>query len=235
MEISKTCYLLSPFYTSVTMFEWISELVIHPDAFFARVSQEKINLIPPLAIVGAGMLLIFLAMVLPIAVVVIPSHALVGFLGFRGLLLHFLILTSIPLVIWGIISFGLYIISRALGGAGSLTATIQNIGYGMGMWCVFGIGLMIDSSFKVFMSYKITLPSGEIGQVAGSNPFLGIILIIDLAAFFWGWYLWILAVKHTHGFTIWKAAAVSIVPVMIAIWFTILRGIDTIRILIFGM
>jgi hypothetical protein len=35
----------------------LSELIIHPDAFFVRVSQEKISLVPPLAIVAAGSVL----------------------------------------------------------------------------------------------------------------------------------------------------------------------------------
>jgi hypothetical protein len=39
------------------VFHGIRDLLFHPDAFFARVSQEKVNLIPPLAIVGAGVVI----------------------------------------------------------------------------------------------------------------------------------------------------------------------------------
>ena len=50
------------------MFAGLLELILHPDKFFARVSREKIDLVPPLLIVGAGMFIIFLTLFIPICI-----------------------------------------------------------------------------------------------------------------------------------------------------------------------
>jgi len=64
----------------------------------------------------------------------------------------------------------------------------------------------------------------------------GIVSNIGLIILFWEWYLWILAIQHTHRFTFRKAAAVSIVPVMIVIWLTIpvQAWIESLRMIITG-
>ncbi|MGA2121312.1 MAG: YIP1 family protein [Methanoregula sp.] len=109
------------------MFSGINDLILHPDAFFERVSQEKINLIPPLAIVGAGILFTLLPLVFTfIYYSLTASHTLHNILWWGMIGYYLRCFSVIPLVIWGILSIGTYGISRIFDGKGSLSATVQN-------------------------------------------------------------------------------------------------------------
>ncbi|MFA4824584.1 MAG: YIP1 family protein [Methanoregula sp.] len=210
------------------------ELVVHPDAFFERISKEEINLIPPLLIVGTGILLLIIGKTIPVVWISLNSsflqnHSFAEIFG-SLILCHALS----PIVVLGIISLGTFVISRGLNGKGSLTANIQNIGYGMIPWTFYILGSLVFSSiiFLVFHAWPGPPNSPEAAMVL-----FWIAALIGLVVFFWEWYLWILAVRHTHAFTIRKAAAVTIVPVAMGIWLTIpvQAWLDTIWMVIFGI
>jgi len=215
------------------MFTVIRDLLIHPDLFFERISKEKVNLVPPLAIVGTGLFLVIIGKVIPVVWITLNSSflqnsSLTEIIG-SLILCHALL----PLMVFGTISLGTYGISRALGGNGSLTAHFQNIGYGMMPWTLFTLGSLAFSSsiFLVFHAWPVP-PNSPGAAIA----LLWIAALMGLVVFLWEWYLWILAVGHTSAFTLRKAAAVTIVPVAGVIWLTVPVQVwlDTIRMVVSG-
>lgn len=217
------------------MFFGIKDLLLHPDAFFERASQEKVNMIPPLAIVGIGMLFMLFLLVFVLIYSSLTSSYNLSSVGWAAMIQVYLrCYVAIPLIIWGVPSLGSYGISRILDGKGSLTATVQNIGYGMIPWSISVIGTTIFSGILFCIAY--IFPTTVIVMEEFVSYGLGTVLFIYLIILFWGWYLWILAIRHTQNFTFRKAAAVSIIPVMIVIWLTtpVQAWIDTIRMIVSG-
>ena len=202
------------------MFFGLKDLFLHPDAFFSGVAREKVNLVPPLIILGTGILFTLLPLVIAIVYYSLTASFNLHIIGWEGMIRNYLLCNGvIPLVTWGVLSLGSYGISRVLDGKGSLVATVQNIGYGMMPWAVSVIGTTIFSGILFFIAY--ILPSTIILMEEVAPYGYGIFPYISLIILFWGWYLWILAIQHTNRFTFRKASAVSIVPVMIVIWLTI--------------
>ena len=212
------------------MFFGLKDLLLHPDAFFARVAQGKVNLIPPLVIVGAGMFLNFLGLLLTLGFyksLISPefySHISGGLVG--SFICYSLIT---PLVIWGFFSFSLYGISRLFAGEGSLPATIQNVGYGMIPLTVSALVPVITSVVTIYNYYAFLAPRISWNMLFPWDVFPGddsapigffVLLIIGVVVFIWMWYLWILAVRHTHQFTMRKAAIITVVPVAIYVGVT---------------
>jgi hypothetical protein len=230
-SITKIGYYISiSSYTSCTMFFGLKDLLLHPDAFFARVAQGKVNLIPPLVIVGAGMFLNFLGLLLTLGFyksLISPefySHISGGLVG--SFICYSLIT---PLVIWGFFSFSLYGISRLFAGEGSLPATIQNVGYGMIPLTVSALVPVITSVVTIYNYYAFLAPRISWNMLFPWDVFPGddsapigffVLLIIGVVVFIWMWYLWILAVRHTHQFTMRKAAIITVVPVAIYVGVT---------------
>jgi len=204
----------------IGMFFGLKDLLLHPDAFFSGVTKEKVNLVPPLIIFGTGILFTLLPLVIALGYYSLTASLNLTNFGWvvtiRNWLCYY-VLT--PLITWGVMFLGAYGISRVLDGKGSLAATVQNIGYGMMPWAVSVIGTTIFSGILFFIAY--ILPSTIIVMEEVAPYGYGIFPYISLIILFWGWYLWILAIQHTHRFTFRKASAVSIVPVMIVIWLTI--------------
>lgn len=198
------------------MFSGIRDLLLHPDAFFERVSYEKINLIPPVLIVGG---VIIFSLVPAMVSVYYSFTSLSGsrYLAQIAMLQHFILCSAVlPLVQWVIAALGTHYISKMSEGKGSLAATIQNTGYAMIPLLISSVCAGIIILIALFF-YHSTSP--DISQ--GGFSFSGITSIITCIFFFWFWYLWILAVRYTQEFTFRKAAAVTVVPVIILIWLTI--------------
>lgn len=143
------------------------ELVLHPDTFFARIAKEKVNLLPPLAIVGGGALLFAIVNVVYLAfptrhgytIPVLPSSGV-----FRDLVLaHITSSVIMPVFIWVLFSVILYTCSRIAGVSGSFAATIQNVGYGMLPWT-----LSVLIPFMVILQRFLTYNGGPVvGGYAG--------------------------------------------------------------------
>jgi hypothetical protein len=205
---------------SITVFHGIRDLLFHPDAFFARVSQEKINLIPPLLIVGTGILFTLLPFVIALVYYSLTVSINLHNIGWEGMIKNYLLCYGvIPLVTWGVLSLGAYGFSHLLDGKGSLTATVQNMGYGMMPWAVSVIGMTSFGGILFFIAY--ILPSTIIPMEEYAPYGYGIFPYISLIILFWMWYLWILAIRHTHQFTMRKAAMITVVPVAIYVSVTI--------------
>jgi hypothetical protein len=199
----------------------IWDLLFHPDAFFARVSKERINQIPPLIIIGTG---IFFFSIIHLMALIFPNRGGWSFLVFQGLaqkIIVSLITASVvkPMIIWGLFSIVFYCISRVAGGTGSFYATIQNVGYGMLPWSV--------SVIVPFIAYVYNFVSYTGGPVIGgycgiwlmhpivcSLPLLGVMV--------WSCYLWTIAVRYTHGLPLKKAAVITIVPVSVFLFISLL-------------
>lgn len=202
------------------MFSGIRDLFLHPDLFFERVSKEKVNLIPPVMIVGAGAIVALIPYCVALIYYSMTHNGNLSYVGWMGLIqVFFKTFVVCPLLIWGVISFFAYGISRGLNGKGSLAATVQNTGYGMMPWAVSVIGFTVFSGILFLAAYII--PTDIIALDLFASNAYSLYPIVGIIALVWQWYLWILAVKHTHGFTFRKAVAATIIPVMIFIWLTI--------------
>lgn len=194
------------------MFAGISELIIHPDAFFARITKEKTSLIPPLVIVLAGACINIVGTFLLLALSRSLSSGKFEELNYVSTLTYYLIVFAIvPLLDWGILSVGFCCISHMISGKGSLKATFQNAGYGMLPWTILaalsaGYMIIFSCIHHLFPFVPIT--------AAGSTHTV-ICFLIDFGFFLWVLYLWILAAKYTHEFTFRKAAGVTVIPVIL--------------------
>ena len=216
------------------MFFGISELFLHPDAFFERVSREKVNLVPPLVIVGTGA---FFFAIIHVLYWVWDrsgwSFAVFSYGSIIGEDVMSLIATSVilPFVIWGLFSVLIHVLSRMSGGTGSFPATVRVVGYGMLPWTVSAI-----IPFIVFLHKFFTYIDPWVGGHSGiwlmppmycELPLLGIMI--------WGCYLWTLGVVHTHHLPLKRAAAVTAIPVVAflllslpVLWYTeMARGLLT--------
>jgi hypothetical protein len=60
------------------MFAGLSDLIFHPDAFFKRVSRQPVNLLPPVAIVVAGMSVLLLPGIFTILYFSMAGRGIIG-------------------------------------------------------------------------------------------------------------------------------------------------------------
>ncbi len=202
------------------MFSGLRDLILHPDRFFLRVSQEKVNLIPPLIIIGTGLVAILLSTILPPLFFSLNHPDRITYVGWMGMLQFYLkCVLLIPLMIWATMAFGTFGISRVLGGRGTLAATARNTGYGMMSWTA-GVLASIGISAVLFIIVQV-VPSSMVPMEVYPQSVDTLFPLISIVTVIWGGYLLILAVKHTQGFSFRKAAAVTIIPVVIVIWLTI--------------
>lgn len=207
-------FIRIPSYSSFDMFFGIKELLLHPDAFFARVAHEKVNLIPPLVIVGVGVVINIIMILL---FFIAPSHSgySVDFLMYGGLqrdvLLVFIIGSIIvPFGMWGFVSIAAYSISRVLSGSGSFYATIQNVGYGMLPWTLSMVVPVVSFAYKFSTNTSYGIFSG----MWLTDPYTSSIIcwVVSL----WIGCLWIFAIRHTHQFSLKKAIGVIIISIVVS-------------------
>jgi len=202
------------------MFSGLMNLVLHPDRFFLRVSQEKVNLVPPFIIIGTGLFAILLSTILPLLFFSLDHPDRIGYVSWMGMLQFYLkCVVLIPLMIWATMSLGTFGISRVLGGKGSLAATARNTGFGMLPWTV-GVLITIGISAVLFIIMQ-AVPSSRVPMEEYTQSLDALFPLASVVAIIWGEYLWILAVKYSHGFTFRKAAAVTVIPVLIVILLTV--------------
>lgn len=193
----------------------IGELLLHPDTFFSGKSREKINLIPPFAIVGAGA--VFIAIIHVLFVVWDRSGWNLGAFSYDGMMRHYLmssIETAVlmPFFIWGLVSILVFCLSRVAGGTGSFPATLQNVGYGMVPWTLSAIIPLI-----VFLHRFIIYTGGQV-FIAYSGIWLlppVFCALLFLGLMIWSSYLWIVAVIHMDNLPLLKAATVTFLSVCV--------------------
>lgn len=198
------------------MLAGLVELVLHPDTFFARIVKEKVNLIPPLAIVGGGALLFEIINLVYLAfptrhgysITVLPSSGV-----FRDILLaHIATSVIIPLFVWVLFSVILYTFSRIVGGSGSFTETIQNVGYGMLPWTL-SVLIPFSAILHRFLTYTGGPVVGGYSGIWFLPPIYCSLPLIGIMA--WSFYLWMHAVRYTHSITVEKSAIIAGIPVAI--------------------
>jgi hypothetical protein len=195
------------------MFYGFWDLFLHPDAFFARISQENVNLLPPFAIVGAGALFFTIIHVLfwvwdssgwSFAVLTYGGPA-------QNIIASFITASVImPFCIWGLFSVLIFALSRIAGGTGSFLVTIQNLGYGMVPWTISAV-----LPFLVYLHKFSTYTGGPvIGGYSGIwlMP-LGFCALPLLGIMIWSCYLWAVAVVHTDNLPFRISAVITFVPV----------------------
>jgi len=198
------------------MFSGIRDLLLHPDAFFERVSHEEVNLIPPVLIVGGVAFFSLVPSLIPIFYSFTALSGYNRYLALGAMLQHFILcIAALPPIQWAIMALGTHYISRISGGKGSLAASFQNTGYAMSPMMISSIGTGI-LTLATLSFYHSTSPDIFYWGLS----FSGIKSIITCVFFFWAVYLWILAVRYTHEFTFRKAAAVAVVPVVILVLLT---------------
>ena len=194
------------------MFFGISDILFHPDAFFARISQEKVKLIPPLAIVATGSLLFAIVNIIFWMFPTQSGYSMPVLSGFFADIMLSRIITSmvLPFCVWAVFTVFFFLLARVAGGSGSLPETARDTGYGMLPWTL-SVLLPFLSIFHRFLTY-----SG--GPVIGG--YCGIWLMPPqyctaplLLILLWCWFLWMTAIRYTHGFTLQRSALVTGIPV----------------------
>ncbi|OPX62891.1 MULTISPECIES: Yip1 family protein [unclassified Methanoregula] len=211
------------------------DLVVRPDTFFARVSQEAIDLRPPLAIFAAGALLPGLVyMVIIVAYMVSGSFSSLS-VTLQGMMWVFLKCNvSLPLAGWIIMSLWTWGISRGLGGKGSLAATVRDTGYGMMPWTLSIIAFVLLAIMLFVIGFAAPVTTGvmeEYAQTAYDTwTYLGLLFVI------WQWYLWTLGVQHTQKFAFGRSAVITGIPVAVYLAFVIaaMASVDVTRMIMTG-
>ena len=192
----------------------IGGLLLHPDTFFSNKSREKINLIPPFAIVGAGA--VFIAIIHVLFVVWDRSGWNLGAFSYGGMMQQYTVaaITAsifMPFFIWFLFSILIFCLSRVYGGTGSFPVTLQNVGYGMVPWTLSAIIPLLAYLYRfiTFTGGMAYIGSGIwlMPPVFCALPLLGIMI--------WSSYLWIVAVIHMDNLPLLKAATVTLLPVCI--------------------
>ena len=184
----------------------ILDLVFHPDIFFERVSRQPVNLLPPLAIIGAAFLLNVLGALLIIVHFVLLGMGPIGQSGMIVALAKTVLCDMLTLLlIWGVASVYFYLASRLLSGTGSFPATVQNTGYGLLPLVLASFGYAIDAVTSCFslLLYHTT------SSLPAANVFFWIHVAGSVAAVVWAGILWMFAIRHTHSLTVGKSALVS--------------------------
>jgi len=198
----------------------IWDLLLHPDMFFSGKSREKIDLIPPLALVGTGA--VFIAIIHVLFVVWDKSGWNLGAFSYGGMMQQYtvsLIAASIfmPFFIWFLLSILIFCLSRVAGGTGSFPVTLQNVGYGMVPWTLSAIIPLLAYLYRF-----ITFTGGMAYIGSGiwlmppefcALPLLGIMI--------WSSYLWIVAVIHMDNLPPLKAAMVTLLPVCVFLFLSL--------------
>jgi hypothetical protein len=174
----------------------VAQLLLKPDAFFARVTSEAENLVPPIIIVGiAGLIsclsgLILLLTAGDMMVLLIP-FTLIWALAF-------------PYITWVIFTAVLHGISRLLSGAGVFTMTLQNTGYGMLPWAlahVFSLLSVIEMSWNVAF-YRTAEGMRSMLSLSGMRIALFVMTVLFML---WTGYLWVYGIRHAYRLTVRRA------------------------------
>jgi hypothetical protein len=182
------------------MESWINNLLLHPDAFFAHITGERDNLVPPLAIVGVSAAVSF-------TVMIIGTLLVSNSLDVTTIPILFEWFFVLPFIAWGIFSGVLFLISFLFSGKGSLIATLQNVGYGV-------LPLALINPVTVLGRLLFFRTSHVVYSTLYYNPqFFSIVVFLLL--FLWSCYLWVYAIKHTHKFSVKRSIAAVIVSVVI--------------------
>jgi hypothetical protein len=175
----------------------VVELLLKPDAFFARVTSEAENLVPPVLIVGAAGII---GCISGLIVLLTAGDMMV-------LLIPFTLIAAmaLPFITWVIFTTVLHGISRLLSGAGTFTTTLQNTGYGMLPWTLAHIFTLMSA---IEMSWNVEYYRTAEGARAALTMSGMRIAFLVLAILFmlWTGYLWVYGMKHTHRIPAGKAA-----------------------------
>lgn len=211
------------------MYGGIHDLIIHPDAFFARITDGKTGPIPPLLIIViAGCINcagLFLAQIFS---GMHNAGSTGNFIGASTLIYYLVLFCIVPLVDWVIVSAGCYCISRMVFGRGSLAAIFRNAGYGMVPWIIFTTISSVYAIVSLFL-HNPAFPFYHI-LMGGSGPAAAIFLF-SLGCYLWMYYLWTLGMKYTGQIPFWKAAGIILIPVIIVTllddptWVVVLRSL----------
>jgi hypothetical protein len=174
----------------------VGELLLKPDGFFARVTSEAENLVPPAVIVGIAGIIGCLSGTL---VLLTAGDMMV-------LLIPFTLISAmaLPFITWAIFTAVLHGLSRLLSGAGSFTTTLQNTGYGMLPWTIahaFTLLSAIEMSWNVEY-YRTAEGMRSMLTLSGTRTAF---LVLAVLFMLWTGYLWVYGTRHAHRLTVKKA------------------------------
>jgi hypothetical protein len=195
----------------MTFFIKINDLLFHPDAFFAQLENDEVNLVPPVAIAlfpGIGFIVAFMVQMTLTGTAAGQSEneILTRLLTSSPLMMIFLF----PLLMWVIASVVIWLVSGKLSGTGSLKATLQNTGYGL-----FPSG--IYSIISQVLSIGIISISAETQSFGVTVVPLMILSLSSLVFTFWTWYVWVCGTMHAQRITMGNAV-IAVVVVIVVQW-----------------
>ena len=195
----------------MTFFVKLNDLLFHPDAFFAQLEHEEVNLVPPVLIVmlsGIGAVLTGgLAMILSGSFAGLSEEEILVTLFTSS---PFIMAFLLQVLMWIVASVSVWLVAGKLSGTGTLTATLQNIGYGMLPTMIY----TVISQVLVMATMTITGGTSYSGMMAGAGLML---LALSLVITIWTWYLWVSGIVHAHQITREKAI-VAVIVVIIVQW-----------------
>ena len=195
----------------MTFFTKLNDLLFRPDAFFSRLEQEEVNLVPPVLIVmlsGIGALVtVSLAMILSGSFAGRSEEEILVMLFTSS---PFMLAFIYQVIMWIVASVSVWLVAGKLSGTGTLTATLQNIGYGMLPTMIY----TVISQVLVMATIATTGETSYSGMMAGAGLML---LALSLVITIWTWYLWVLGIVHAHHITREKAI-VAVIIVIVVQW-----------------
>jgi hypothetical protein len=175
----------------------IRDLLFHPSSFFSGINKDRIDLLIPALIVGAGGIIDIAIVVLPY-LWLSPGHAYVILSPVAG----FIVLFATPFISWVLIAIALFACCRLQSGKGSFAMTFQSSGYGMFPLVFTHLAGLSGTAF-------LDVPLPVIRDIMIS------LFVVTMACIVWSGYIWKSAMQVTHGISRKRALiAASIVVVL---------------------
>ncbi len=183
----------------MTFLSKMKDLLFHPDAFFTRLENEEINLVPPVLIVlltGIGLAVTFAIQVYSTGPVAGRSEDEVLML----LLTSYPVISAfiIPVLMWVVASVAICLVARIVSGTGSLVMTFQNIGYGLFPSALYNA----VNPLLVFALIPVTMGSSLSGFAMVPMLFLALVSMIVTV---WTFCLWVFGAMHAQRIPMGKA------------------------------
>lgn len=187
----------------------IIDLVLDPDGFFSRLSEERPHLTIPVIVVGI------------IGVVNIISSLLTGTFGYNPSLKAILFSSSpllvlvLPFVLWILVSGILFLVGKRVSGKGDFVTTLRNAGYGFLPVAFFSI---------IFHVAMLTVMTALISDFAEGMLFFLVLFLFFIACLFWTGYILVFGVKYAHSLD--NSQAFTAVVLMSILLVVVLCGIE---------
>lgn len=203
------------------------EVLTDPGSFFENKIKEKIDLKPPLMILGT------MALISAISAYVISGKILESLpsdaAAFAQIGIAFGIIAAIisVFIMWIIYSGVFYVISSLLGGEGNFKRVMEFVAYGFIPSILSSlIGLVLTSRAYSSFDFSIQDPT-LLEKTMFSNPYIIASVVIGIILTLWSANIWIFAIIHSRKLTVKNALITVGVPVGLYVLYTSYKLLGT--------